>query len=98
MSEGSSCRNLTHRATKFFAPVGFPEVLELGLRVNKLGSSSVAYEVGVFRKEEAEVAAVGGYTHVFVGIESRKSTPITHEMRDGLSKLLAPSVKYVSKL
>ncbi|TEB23022.1 thioesterase thiol ester dehydrase-isomerase [Coprinellus micaceus] len=83
---------------QFFAPVGFPEVLDLGLRVNKLGSSSVTYEVGVFSRGEDQPAAVGGYTHVFVGSESRKSTPMATGMREGLSKLLAPSLKPTAKL
>ncbi|KAJ2914561.1 hypothetical protein MD484_g5812, partial [Candolleomyces efflorescens] len=57
---------------QFFAPVGFPEVLDLGLRQ---GVDSPA--------------AVGGYTHVFVGSESRKSTPMSEQTREGLSMLLA---------
>ncbi|KAF5323133.1 hypothetical protein D9611_009381 [Ephemerocybe angulata] len=83
---------------QFFAPVSFPDVLELGLRVNKLGSSSVSYEVGVFLKGESKPAAVGGYTHVFVGSESRKSTPMAQATREGLSKLLRPSGSNTAKL
>ncbi|KAF6744266.1 thioesterase [Ephemerocybe angulata] len=83
---------------QFFAPVSFPDVLELGLRVNKLGSSSVSYEVGVFLKGESKPAAVGGYTHVFVGSESRTSTPMAQATREGLSKLLRPSGSNTAKL
>ena len=78
---------MTPKSYQFFAPVGFPDVLELGLRVNKLGNSSVTYEVGVFRKGDDKVSAVGGYTHVFVDNESRKSTAMAKQTRDGLSKL-----------
>jgi len=78
---------------QFFAPVGFPQVLDLGLRVNKLGSSSVTYEVGVFEQEKDNPAAVGGYTHVFVGADSRKSTPMAAPTRDGLAKLHRPQGK-----
>jgi len=73
---------------QFFAPLSFPQVLDLGLRVNKLGSSSVSYEVGVFEEGKNTPAAVGGYTHVFVGSESRKSTPMAVEIRMGLGKLV----------
>ncbi|KAF9478089.1 thioesterase, partial [Pholiota conissans] len=69
---------------QFFAPLGFPQVLDLGLRVNKLGNSSVSYEVGVFEQGKDVPAAVGGYTHVFVGSESRKSITIAKETKDGL--------------
>ncbi|KAJ7650421.1 thioesterase [Roridomyces roridus] len=72
---------------QFFSPVSFPQVLELGLRVNKLGNSSVSYEVGVFTEGE-EPAVVGGYTHVFVDREERKSRAIASETRKGLSSLI----------
>ncbi|KAF8971837.1 thioesterase [Flammula alnicola] len=73
---------------QFFAPLSFPQVLDLGLRVNKLGSSSVSYEVGVFEQGKDSPAAVGGYTHVFVGSVSRKSTAMAKETKEGLGKLL----------
>jgi acyl-CoA thioester hydrolase len=78
---------------KFFAPLSFPQVLELGLRVNKLGSSSVAYEVGVFQEGEDIPAAVGGYTHVFVDRISRKSTPMLDVTASGLVRLLLVTAK-----
>lgn len=62
-------------------------VLELGLRVNKLGKSSVTYEVGVFERDKEYVSAVGGYTHVFVDNASRKSTSIDDHTRHGLHSL-----------
>ena len=74
--------------SQFFAPLSFPQVLDLGLRVNKLGSSSVSYEVGVFEEGKDSPAAVGGYTHVFVGSDSRKRTPMAMVARRGLGKLV----------
>ncbi|KAG5645813.1 hypothetical protein DXG03_005154 [Asterophora parasitica] len=74
---------------QFFAPLSFPQVLELGLRVNKLGTSSVTYEVGVFEEGRETAAAVGGYTHVFVDSESRKSTAMCEETKAGLGKIFA---------
>ncbi|KAF8653650.1 hypothetical protein AX16_003802 [Volvariella volvacea WC 439] len=73
---------------QFFSPVSFPEVLDLGLCVTKLGNSSVTYEVGVFPQGKDMPAAVGGYTHVFVDSQSRKSREIAHEVRNGLVKLV----------
>ncbi|KIY49430.1 Thioesterase/thiol ester dehydrase-isomerase [Fistulina hepatica ATCC 64428] len=86
----------------FFTPLSFPQVLILGLRVNTLGRSSVTYEVGIFPErstidgrnatfsssDDDVVAAVGGYTHVFVDNSSRKSIRIPQEIYDGLHKLL----------
>ncbi|KAF8167307.1 thioesterase [Crassisporium funariophilum] len=84
---------------EFYAPLAFPQVLDLGLRVKKIGNSSVTYEVGVFEKGKDNPAAVGGYTHVFVGSESRKSTAMTPETKTGLTKLYRPEeVKAATKL
>ncbi|KAF8268255.1 thioesterase [Lactarius quietus] len=76
---------------QFFSPLSFPEVLDLGLRVNHLGKSSVTYEVGIFREGGTEPAAIGGYTHVFVDAESRKTSQIGERMREGLQRLFIPS-------
>ncbi|KAL1691666.1 HotDog domain-containing protein [Schizophyllum commune] len=78
---------------QFFRPVGFPQVLDLGMQVKHLGRSSVEYEVGVFEQGKDEPAAVGGYTHVFVDSKSRKSAALSADLRGGLE-----SVRPKSKL
>ncbi|VDC02550.1 unnamed protein product [Peniophora sp. CBMAI 1063] len=82
----------------FFAPLAFPEVLELGLRVVALGRSSVTYEVGVWKEGSQKVAAVGGYTHVFVDSDSRRTGAIEGGLRDGLGRLLVDGAGSKSKL
>ncbi|TDL15071.1 thioesterase [Rickenella mellea] len=74
---------------EFFQPLSFPQTLVLGLRVNKLGRTSVEYEVGVFSQDADEVAAVGGYTHVFVGKTSRRPVKdgMGEQLRKGLEML-----------
>lgn len=75
----------------YFASVGFPDVLDLGLRTVKLGSSSVTYEVGVFKKGEEAVKVVGGFTHVFVERETMRPRAggggMHDQIRQGLDKL-----------
>lgn len=73
---------------QFFSPLSFPDVLDVGLRVNYIGKSSVAYEVGVFREGSAKLAAVGGYTHVFVDGVSRKACQMRDQMKEGLQRLV----------
>jgi acyl-CoA thioester hydrolase len=63
-------------------------VLDLGLRVEKLGKSSVSYEIGVFEQGRDEPAAVGGYTHVFVDRATRKSSPMSGALKNGLGKVM----------
>ena len=72
---------------QFFFPLSFPDVLDLGLRVNHIGKSSVMYEVGIFREGGTEPAAVGGYTHVFVDAVNRKASQMRERTREGLQKL-----------
>ena len=50
----------------YFGSVEYPGEVDVGLRVVKLGKTSVVYEVGVFRKGDDDVKAVGGSTHVWV--------------------------------
>lgn len=77
----------------FFASVAFPDVLDVGLRVAKLGSSSVTWEVGVFRRGEEDVKMVGTNTHVFVSRETMRVEKGGMEagVRRGLEKLLSLS-------
>lgn len=77
----------------YFAPLSFPEVVDLGLRVNKLGNSSVTYEVGFFQQGSDHVAAVGGFTHVFVHPVERRPTAMVEGMRKGLEKLVVTEGK-----
>ncbi|KAH0584241.1 hypothetical protein J132_08612 [Termitomyces sp. J132] len=76
---------------QFFAPLSFPQVLDLGLCVSRLGTSSVTYEVGVFEEGKDVPVAVGGYTHVFVNSVTRKSAPMNGDTKIGLQKLSAQS-------
>jgi len=74
----------------YFGSVGYPSVLELGLRVVKLGKSSVMYEVGIFEKGQEQVKAVGGSIHVFVESKGRRPAKdgMEPEMREGLAQIL----------
>ena len=72
----------------YFAPLAFPEHVDVGLRVNRVGRSSVEYEVGFFRAGEDRAAAVGGFTHVFVDRAGRRPVrALAPEMRAGLERI-----------
>ena len=59
-----------------------------GLRVEKLGNSSVRYGIGLFRSGEEAPAAEGWFVHVFVDREARRSTPIPDRIRAALAPLV----------
>ena len=65
----------------YFASVAFPERITAGVRVAKLGNSSVRYEVGIFRENEDSAAAQGHFVHVYVDRESRRPSAIPEKMR-----------------
>lgn len=65
----------------YFASVAFPECVTAGVRVTKLGNSSVRYEVGIFREDEESASAQGHFVHVYVDRESRRPSAIPEPMR-----------------
>lgn len=71
---------------RFFASAAFPEEIDAGLRVGKLGNSSVRYEIGLFNAA-GEPLAEGYFVHVFVDRESRKPGPMPDGIRTSLERL-----------
>ncbi len=70
------------------AGFSFPEDVEAGLRVGKLGDSSVRYEIGLFGADAEEPAAEGWFVHVFVDAASRRPAPIPGRLRACLERLV----------
>ena len=73
---------------RFHRPLAYPDPVDAGLRVGKLGRSSVRYEVGLFAAGAEEPAATGHFVHVFVERESRQPTPIPESIRTALARLV----------
>lgn len=68
--------------------LAFPEPIEAGLRVAKIGTSSVRYEIALFKVGEMRPAAEGHFVHVYVNRESRRPTSLTDKLRQALAPLL----------
>ena len=71
----------------YFAPVAFPQVVEAGLRVARIGSSSVRYEVGLFLQGEPLTVAKGHFVHVYVDRATRRPTALPERLRRVLEAL-----------
>jgi acyl-CoA thioester hydrolase len=71
----------------FFAPLAFPQPVEAGLRVARVGNSSVRYEVGLFAAGEPLTAAKGHFVHVYVDRESRRPVPVPPQVRALLQEM-----------
>jgi acyl-CoA thioester hydrolase len=72
---------------RYASSVAFPQEIEIGLAVAKLGTSSVTYHLGVFVAGEAIAAAEGHFTHVYVGRDSRRPAPLPDSWRTILARL-----------
>lgn len=71
----------------YFAPVEFPQTVEAGLRVARMGKSSVRYEVGLFVQGEPLTAAKGHFVHVYVDRGTRRPAPLPGKLRSVLEAL-----------
>lgn len=71
----------------YFAPLAFPDVIDAGVRVTRIGTSSVRYEIGLFKQGSDEAAAEGHFVHVYVDKQSRKPKPLNDGLRAALTKI-----------
>jgi acyl-CoA thioester hydrolase len=72
---------------KFNKPIAYPEPIDAGLRVGKIGNSSVRFEIGIFRKGDEEAAASGHFIHVFVDRETNAPVPVPDSIRAALEPI-----------
>ena len=73
---------------RYHTSLSVPETIEAALRVARLGTSSVRYELALFSEGEADAAADGHFVHVYVDRETRRPTPIPADIRTALEGLI----------
>jgi acyl-CoA thioester hydrolase len=74
----------------YFAPLAFPQDVEAGVCVARIGASSVRYEVGLFGTGQAHTAAAGHFVHVYVDRASRRPVELPAPWRAALQTLVRP--------
>lgn len=72
---------------RYFAEMGYPDTITSGLRVGKLGTSSVRYEIALFRNDHERAAAEGFFVHVYVDRTTRRPNPIGDRLRTALASI-----------
>jgi len=75
---------------RYHRSVAFPDRLAVGLRVVRIGGSSVRYEIGIFRNDEDEASAEGYFVHVFVARATQRPVPIPDAARAILNRISVP--------
>lgn len=73
---------------KYHAEMGFPDQVTAGLRVTKLGSSSIRYEIGLFRNDDENASAEGFFTHVYVDRTTHRPRQIGENRRTAFQSLM----------
>jgi acyl-CoA thioester hydrolase len=73
---------------RYHRSVAFPETVEVGVRIARLGNSSVRWEVGIFIAGDDRIAAQGFFVHVYVDRDSRRPAPLPDEWRHRLTPLI----------
>ncbi|NVM75847.1 acyl-CoA thioester hydrolase [Duganella sp. SG902] len=75
----------------YFRPVAFPDTVHAGIRVAKLGNSSVRYEIALYRNHDPLPAAAGHFVHVYVERASNRAVPVPEAVRKVLAGLAIPA-------
>jgi acyl-CoA thioester hydrolase len=76
---------------RYHAPIAFPEAITAGLRVDRLGNTSIRYAIGIFRGEEPAASAEGHFVHVYVDrATQRRPTPLPDALRRAAEAMLIP--------
>lgn len=74
----------------YFHSIAFPDTVHVGMRVAKLGNSSVRYELALFKNDDARPAAAGHFVHVYVDRDSNTPVPIPPAVRAVLTAISVP--------
>lgn len=87
IEQGDPIGLVVETGCRYAASVQFPQAVEAGIRVDRIGSSSVTYRVGLFVEGSADAAAEGHFTHVYVDRDTRRPTPLPEAWRAALSTI-----------
>ena len=88
IADGRIVGYVVNSGCQYLSPITYPQAIEAGVRVEKLGNSSVQYGIGIFPEGEDTPAAFGHFVHVFVERAANKSVPIPENLRAALERIL----------
>jgi len=87
--EGAVIGLVVETGCRYFAPLAFPEALEGGLRVARIGNTSVRYELAIFAAGADAPAAEGHFVHVYVDRATRRPVRPPERLLSALERILA---------
>jgi acyl-CoA thioester hydrolase len=89
---GSQIGLVIETGCNYFAPLAFPQPIKAGIRVTKLGSSSVRYEVALFADGSSVAAAQGHFVHVYVNKATRRPESLNLPLRACLMSIFVEPI------
>jgi len=90
LQNGSTVGFVVETHCNYLAPVSYPEVVDVGIRVGRIGTSSVRYELAVFPEGEDQARAQGHFVHVYVDRATQRPVPIAGDLAQLLQRLVWP--------
>ncbi len=87
IQHGSIIGLVVETGCRYFRSIAFPETVEAGIRIGRIGTSSVHWEVGLFTAGHDDAAAEGHFIHVYVDRATRRPCPLPPEWRAALAAL-----------
>jgi acyl-CoA thioester hydrolase len=85
--EGAVIGLVVETQCNYFKPIAFPDRVRAGIRVTHRGTSSVRYEVGIFKNDDDTAAAQGHFVHVYIDRASGRPVPLPDALKRVLAKL-----------
>jgi acyl-CoA thioester hydrolase len=89
INDGTIVGFVVNSGCEYHTPISYPEPIEAGLRIDRLGNSSVQYGIAIFKEGVEEAVAHGHFVHVFVDRAANKSVPIPAKLREALQRIKA---------
>jgi acyl-CoA thioester hydrolase len=83
-ADGEAIALCAASSCEFRASASFPDALEVGIGIERLGATSVTWSLGILRAGEHDPIATGRFVHVFVDAETRRPTPIPARIREAI--------------
>ena len=91
VAEGDPIGLVVETGCRYARPLAYPEAVEIGLSVGRIGQSSISYELGVFPHGAEEAAAEGHFVHVYVDRLTRRPVPLPAPWREAFARLMVPA-------
>ena len=87
IKSGNNIGLIVQSGCNYFSSFRYPEDIEAGIRITKIGNSSVRYEVGLFKQNDNLASADGFFIHVFVDRDSNKPIKLDYEFKKKLDTI-----------